>query len=179
MQKLQEARDKLAAEIEAKRHQLAGLDQALALLREGEDAESGKRSRTATKSVTLALLQEYREAGLSSSEVVEIAKQRGQELDRPSVSSLLSRLKREGTLVLSGSKYRLASVRETQAAAATLPPHAIATNDKADMIGRNMQIAAESIKSVSAAAVGATKIRFSDGTFGVRTADGTVRRVVS
>lgn len=125
MQRLKDERDRLAAEIEAKRHQLAGLDRAIALLEEEENAEeaSRRRSRTATKEIVLRLLEEFRETGLTAAEVVETARSKGHQLDRGSVSSLLSRLKREELLVLdpASSKYRINNPTGQQEATSTAP----------------------------------------------------------
>ena len=111
VKRLHEERDRLVAEIEAKKHELVGLERAIALLQEGEDSADGlsKRRRTAIKDIVLRLLESHKEAGLTAVEVVEVAKAQGHELERGSVSSLLSRLKKDSVLGLDSgtSKYRL------------------------------------------------------------------------
>jgi hypothetical protein len=117
MKRLLEERDRLAAEIEALKHRLAGLNHAIELL-SGEPiphASAGDRRRGNVKSTVLGLMQEFSTNGLSASETVEIAARRGIQLDRASVSSLLSRLKREGTLTYDGAKYRPANKKEVAA----------------------------------------------------------------
>lgn len=117
MNRLLEQRARLSAEIEALRNKLEGLDLAIQLLSSDEETRSDEtpqgnapRSprRSNVKGITLQLLEESGSEGLSASEVVERAQNRGHTLDRGSVSSLLSRLKKEGTLIYDGSKYYLA-----------------------------------------------------------------------
>lgn len=111
MKRLEDERARLAAEIEAKKHELAGLDRALALLRQDESElePRQRRPRVLIKDIVLGLLSGNRELGLTAAEVVELGQVQGQALDRGSVSSLLSRLKAEGLLSLDGSKYRIAT----------------------------------------------------------------------
>lgn len=120
IKRLEEECAKLVAEIDAKTHELRGLQRALAVLKESEEEEQGaNRRRMAIKDPVLRLLEEFKD-GLTAAEVVEIGRSRGQALDRASVSSLLSRLKRDGALTLDGttSKYRIVpSAKEDSAAA--------------------------------------------------------------
>jgi hypothetical protein len=110
MKALEGEEDRLLREIEALQNQLIGVRRAMALLR-GDDPEkitlgAARKPRSPIKDAVLGLINEFKDTGLSVNEVIEIAQGRGQDLDRGSVSSLLSRLKREKVLDLDGSKYR-------------------------------------------------------------------------
>jgi len=99
---------RLLREIEALQNQLIGVRRSIALLN-GDDPErvaaTTRKARSPIKDAVLGLIGEFKETGLSVNEVIELAQKRGQDLDRGSVSSLLSRLKREKVLDLQGSKY--------------------------------------------------------------------------
>jgi DNA-binding transcriptional regulator LsrR (DeoR family) len=111
MKILIQQRDQLLSEIEALKNKVAGLEMAIGLLG-GETvsstADAGSPARRINvKATILDLLKEVGTTGLNAATTVEIAARRGIELDRASVSSLLSRLKREGTVNYDGEKYRL------------------------------------------------------------------------
>lgn len=119
MRKLLAERAKLAAQLaEVQKqaagleHELAGLDRAIRVLKgepllpAGADAPV---NRVRIKDGVLGLLAEYASTGLTASETVEVARSRGMTFDRASVSSILSRLKREGILEIEGSKYKIAT----------------------------------------------------------------------
>lgn len=132
MKKLLEERQRLEAQIEALKQQLIGLNRAIALLNGEEAVEAQsqqqpkeRKPRSSVKEVVLKLLEESRDAGLTANETVDLAAQRGIALDRGSVSSYLSRLKREGVLVLRDSKYRIASCA---GAAENAPSEAVSAN---------------------------------------------------
>jgi len=135
MQKLIDERQRLAAEIEAMRHRLEGLDIAIRLL-EGEERNGHAFNgdaivrRASVKETVLRLLGVFGETGLTAQEVVEKATELGESLDRASVSSLLSRLKKDGVLKLDGSKYQL--VQNTSRESTPLPNDATpaATGDR-------------------------------------------------
>lgn len=107
-QRLLEERDRLLRQKEALENQIAGIERAIALIDGEGDApkqrQSGARS---TKRTVLDLLQEVGTSGLNATTAVEIAHRRGVTLDRGSVSSLLSRLKKDGVLTYDGDRYRL------------------------------------------------------------------------
>lgn len=107
MQKLLDQRARLAAEIEAMRNKLAGIDMAIVTLRgDVPDTGAGAPSpRPNVKGTMLSVIQEAGKAGVTASEVVERANAMGRALDRGSVSSLLSRFKREGLLTFDGARY--------------------------------------------------------------------------
>jgi DNA-binding IclR family transcriptional regulator len=58
----------------------------------------------------IELLEQVGRAGLNAGLAVEMAEAEGRELDRGSTSSLLSRLKADGTVEYDGDRYRLSSV---------------------------------------------------------------------
>ena len=74
------------------------------------------RVRGAVKDTALRLLQAHAEHGLTAVELVDVAAREGISLDRGSISSLLSKLKAQGTLVLDAptSKYRPAPAEPTK-----------------------------------------------------------------
>lgn len=106
MRRLLEQRDKLLAEIEALRNKVAGIELAISLLEQSSKAEPST-TRGRVKSVILDLLQEAGTTGLNATSAVKIANRRGVSLDRASVSSLLSRLKKDEIIVYDGDVYRL------------------------------------------------------------------------
>jgi hypothetical protein len=111
MQRLTELRDRLKADIdrheaaiEALRNQLIGIDQAIKTLG-GEAVGTGSSRRTNVKKTVMQIIHDVGRQGVTAVEVVARAQAIGKTLDRASVSSLLSRLKREGTLVFNGERY--------------------------------------------------------------------------
>ena len=69
-----------------------------------------RAKRSSVKAYVLELLEQVGRAGLNAAIAVEMAEAEGLELDRGSVSSLLSRLKSDETVEYDGDRYRLASV---------------------------------------------------------------------
>lgn len=103
---LKETRTKLLQEYNALRNRLEGLEMALCLL--GWDDDNRRRApRGNVKSALLDLLLHAGATGLNANEAVRLGAAKGIALDRNTVSSLLSRLKREGVVSHDGSKYRL------------------------------------------------------------------------
>jgi DNA-binding transcriptional ArsR family regulator len=90
-------------EIEFLKRELATVDRMIAA--SGGAPTEPRRKRPSVKAAVLTLLAQHKEAGLTASEVVEA----DPGLDKASVSSLLSRLKKDGLLTLEGSKYRIAN----------------------------------------------------------------------
>ncbi len=125
-------RDALAAQIRSLQDQLAGLDRALAILRR-EDAEVRPRSvakppkplvkdakpptprrakraggpRPRNQALVLELLGEAGGDGLSVTDVLAAGASRGTPMARASISSLLSRLKRQGQVESRDGRYIL------------------------------------------------------------------------
>jgi hypothetical protein len=83
-----------------------------------EDVARGRSPRGVVKNAVLKLLTEHAERGLVAAELVELAAAQGIRLDRGSVSSLLSRLKQEGTLDYVGGRYKPAPPPPSQKAQA-------------------------------------------------------------
>jgi len=124
MQKLTEMRERLQRQIaeseratEALKNELKGLEAAIAAVGGaevtlgesaevtlGESSVTNQRRRN-VKATTMDLIVEAGEVGITATEVVERAAARGRTLPLPSISSLLSRLKREGTLRFDGERY--------------------------------------------------------------------------
>ena len=110
MQRLMERRDELLAEMEALKNKIAGIEEAMALLNDEASPVGGDESpkkRANVKGTILDLLREAGTTGLNANAAVEIGKRRGIGLDRGTVSSLLSRLKRDDVVVYDRDRYKL------------------------------------------------------------------------
>lgn len=108
MQKLQEQRSALLREIEALRNKVAGLEMAMQLLDDDAPKQGEKTSRkSGVKNVLLDLLEDVGTTGLNAATAVQLAANRNIVLDRGTVSSLLSRFKRDGVVEYDGERYRL------------------------------------------------------------------------
>lgn len=79
----------------------------------GEPMIRARAPRSNVKLAVLDLLARFQESGLNAAMAVEYAKEAGSNLDRGSVSSLLSRMKNEGVVVYDGAVYRLAPSKKT------------------------------------------------------------------
>jgi hypothetical protein len=121
-QKMQEGREALLIdisqrerELEALRNRLKGYDAAMAAAT-GTSVPPGPRRRTRrnVKGTVMDMIVEAGTAGVTAHEIVDKAAAGGRQLDRPSVSSLLSRLKREGVLSFDGERYHQANAREVE-----------------------------------------------------------------
>lgn len=119
-------RDELAEQIRSLQDQLAGLDRALAILEaRSRPAAAPRRARPRVAAakpgrgrrrgtprprnqvLVLELLAEAGERGVTVNEVLEGGSARGMPLARASISSLLSRLKRQGRVTGDGGRYVL------------------------------------------------------------------------
>ncbi len=118
VKKLEALRDDLAKQIEALKQKLEGVNMAI---RELGGVEGYVRRpvaklpilrtrRSHAKQLVLELLEEQNELGLNASLAVDLAKKRGENLERGTVSSLLSRLKNESIVTYDGTMYRLAKL---------------------------------------------------------------------
>ena len=119
---IERQRDRLLVEIEALRNKVAGLELALSLMgtesNSPEEREKPKENRGLRLTLT-ELLREAGTTGLNAISAVEVAQRRGTHLDRQSVASTLSRMKKDGELVYNGDRYKLtqfASVSEASSA---------------------------------------------------------------
>lgn len=118
MQKLNDLREGILVEIrqrerdlEALRNKLKGIDAAIAAVGGEAAKDPRRRNRRNVKKTAMDLIVDAGSAGVTANEIVERAAVAGRQLDRGSVSSLLSRLKREGVLVFNGERYFLAGDR--------------------------------------------------------------------
>jgi hypothetical protein len=110
MKRLVDERERLRLQIEALQNQLVGIERAITLMNGGVDpaqpsSSNGRERARNVKDTVLGLLAEAGEAGLTVTKCVEMAQKRGSHLERGTVSSLLSRLKREGILDLKEGFY--------------------------------------------------------------------------
>ncbi len=107
--RLLKERDLLLRERDAIENKILGLERAIALIADDSGAEAGNHGgrRTATKGVILDLLKDVGTTGLNAIAAVDLANARGITLDKASVSSLLSRLKKDEIVTYDGEKYRL------------------------------------------------------------------------
>ena len=112
MKKLEALRDELRAQIGELQQKLAGVEMAIRAL-SGEPEPPTKAARTRAprsnvKQYLLNLLEEARDEGLNAGLAVQRAEKRGEQLERGTVSSLLSRFKADGVVKYDGQVYRLA-----------------------------------------------------------------------
>lgn len=120
MKVLTDRRDRLKAELEtikARLDEVEGLIRLMTGQPVPEHAAPEQRiKRGSIKTALLDLAAEAAETGLSVTDCLERAKPRlGVDLDRASVSSMLSRFKKEDVMVFDGTRYRLkqyATLRE-------------------------------------------------------------------
>jgi hypothetical protein len=108
MKRLQEERERLLAQMEALRNQIVGIDRAIAVMEGTELTPPEERQRVRghnVKNTVLGLVSAAEASGLSVNQVLDGAKVKGIVLDRGTVSSLLSRLKRENTLDMKDGRY--------------------------------------------------------------------------
>jgi hypothetical protein len=124
MQRLEELRAMLLAEISEKerglhflQNKLLGVDAAIAAVNGSitglNSAPPPSRRRNVTRTV-MEVIEEAGSNGVTAAEVIERAAARGKSLDRASVSSLLSRNKREGLLTFDGERYHVATSQGPQ-----------------------------------------------------------------
>lgn len=110
MKRLLEQRDKLLKEIEALKNKVEGIEMAMGLLDRNDGAgsriQTGKR-RSNVKAHLIDLLTEAGTRGLNAATAVEMSQRRGIPLERPTASSILSRMKADGIAVYDGESYRL------------------------------------------------------------------------
>ncbi len=128
MKRLKELRDQKAAVVADLERRLAEaqvelktLDGAIAVM-EGSPMPKGQRGRRSNvKKMVMGIINEAAQAGVTALEVVDKGAALGRSLDRASVSSLLSRLKREGTLTFDGERYRPMDPKNDPMAGVPLP----------------------------------------------------------
>ena len=109
LSQLDEEIETLTKQIEALHNQRLALQRLRAKVT-GEDTGADQITKTRSRNVkdtVLGLLASAGEGGLTVNEVLTAAEKRGIHLERGSVSSLLSRLKREQVLDLKDGSYRV------------------------------------------------------------------------
>jgi hypothetical protein len=108
---LVEERDRLLAQIEALKHKVSGLDLAISMLGQNDEAHQGPVQDTSkrgkAKAILLDLLKEVGTTGLNATSAVEMATRRGIKLERGTAASNLSRMKADKVVTYDGDKYRL------------------------------------------------------------------------
>ena len=110
MKKLEELLEQLDRQMDELRLKREGVELALRAL-SGDSADKPARvraRRSNVKTAVIDLLRHVRDEGLNAVKAIDLARElRDEKLERGSVSSLLSRLKKEGTVVYDGKLYRL------------------------------------------------------------------------
>ena len=120
LKKLVEERDRLQKQLEAIQNQLVAMNRAIAISggEPGAQSDGGplKERVRNMKDTVLGLLAEAGDVGLTVIQVLERALKHGVHLERNSVSSLLSRLKREDVLDMADGRY---SIKKSESGAST------------------------------------------------------------
>lgn len=113
MEKLFELRDRQASDVADLEKRLAearvrlhAYDTAIATMGGHALPVGGRLRQPNVKKTVMGLVHDAASNGITALEVVDRAAGKGRTLDRNSVSSLLSRMKREGTLTFDGERYR-------------------------------------------------------------------------
>jgi hypothetical protein len=106
-QSLLKERAKLMAEFEALKNKISGLDLAIRLIADQADRRDGPNRRETVTTTIRSLLSEAGTHGLNAKSLAELAEVRGLSINRNSLSSLLSRMKRNGELVYRQRRYVL------------------------------------------------------------------------
>jgi molecular chaperone GrpE (heat shock protein) len=97
----------LEKQLDGAKEKLIGARAMLRAIR-GEPEQQQKSARASNvKQTLLTLLDEAGAAGLNATMAVEAAARRNERIERPTVSSLLSRFKAEGVVAYDGSVYKL------------------------------------------------------------------------
>lgn len=112
MKMLEERRRQIDADINQLMTRRAEIDLMIARSRgEAESAPANEppRRRRNVKKTVMDLVEMAGSAGVTAAEVVDRARTIGRELDRGSVSSLLSKFKGQGALTFDGERYYPAS----------------------------------------------------------------------
>jgi hypothetical protein len=107
MQRLIAQRDQLLKEIEALRNKVAGIEMAITLLESDSSIKASGKRQSGLKTLILNLLEEAGTTGLNAAAAVEMANRRGVTIQLGSVSSTLSRFKKDNVVDYDGDRYRL------------------------------------------------------------------------
>jgi hypothetical protein len=119
MKKLIEDRDRLAKQIETLTWELKGMDRAIAAMKgetpsPQEGGERKQRTRN-VKETVLSLVQRAGQGGLNVNELLIAAQRENVHLERGTVSSLLSRFKRDSVLEMKEGRYFLSRPAASEA----------------------------------------------------------------
>lgn len=106
-QKLLRERETLLRQRDALDSEIKGLERAIALVADDEAKPGTGGKKPQVQGIVLGLLEDVGTTGLDATTAVSLADNKGLTIARNSVSSLLSRLKRDGIVEYDGSKYRL------------------------------------------------------------------------
>lgn len=106
-QRLLQEREALLRQRDALDSEIKGLERAIALIADEEVKPGSGGKRPQVKNIVLDLLEDVGTTGLDASTAVALADAKGLTIERNSVSSLLSRLKKDEVIDYDGSKYRL------------------------------------------------------------------------
>src|SRR5262245_26309639 len=130
LRRLMHQRDQLLKEAEAIKNKIAGLDMAIGLIGEtqtGVEAPSAAPRKIHVSETIVSLLREAGEIGLKAKATIELAADRGINLNRGSVYSLLNRMTRNGTVVHEDARYKLSEFARRRDRASIFlsaePPH--------------------------------------------------------
>lgn len=106
-QRLLQEREALLRQRDAIDNEIKGIERAIQLVSadQVDPIQGGKKPQT--KAIVLELLDEVGTTGLDAATAVRLADEKGQTVEKGSVSSLLSRLKKDGVVQYDGSRYRL------------------------------------------------------------------------
>lgn len=115
MKALEEMLNEKRSELERLKIEIATLEDAMSRAKGEPSGNRQKRApRSNVKLLVLNMLEEQREKGLNAGLAVKIAVDRGQHLERGTVSSLLSRLKNDHTVTYDGTVYVLGKYSENK-----------------------------------------------------------------
>lgn len=108
---IEELQRKIGEAMVSRRH----LQEVLAVMTGGEAPSEERRQRVGNvKGVVLDALERAKATGLTSAEALAAAQAELPQVQRDTVSSLLSRLKKEGTLAYDGNRYYVAAYAPTE-----------------------------------------------------------------
>jgi hypothetical protein len=107
MQRLIAQRDQLLKEMEALRNKVAGIELAISLLESDATVKATGKRQSGLKALILGMLEEVGTTGLNAATAVEMANRRGITIQAGSVSSTLSRFKKDEIVAYDGDRYRL------------------------------------------------------------------------
>jgi hypothetical protein len=128
---LLEQRDKLLTDVEALRNKIDGLDIAINLVsgvfvpaasEMSVPAEAPRLNRGAVSRTMIDLLRQSGEEGLKPRNVIEMAADRGINLNRGSVYTLLNRMEHSGVVVHEDAYYKLKEFVRESDRSEPLPP---------------------------------------------------------